>query len=88
METQITYGRKLWWPYSGLRWPPPRLLQLMARYICEHDGHRWSPWRVETPGWFEYVDAPEPWAWHVCQRGCGAIERVPGPVPVKLPVTP
>lgn len=69
-------SRKLWIPYSGVKLPPPRLMQLVAIATCalrrEHD---WSRWRVETEDWFEYVDAPLPWAWRICKR-CGLSERV------------
>lgn len=67
-------GRKLWVPYSGFRWPPPRLVQLLGVVACTR-GHRWSPWRRETEDWFEYVDGPLPWAWRICDR-CGLSEHV------------
>lgn len=84
-RTQQQRARKLWFPYRGLgaRWfgrgvvvPPPRLVQLLSILRCAVLGHRWSQWRVETLEWFEYVDHPQPYAWHGCKRGCGALERV------------
>lgn len=69
--------RALWWPYSGLRWPPPRLVQLRGMLRCWRHGHPWNRWRRETEHWFEYLDAPAPYAWRTCPR-CDLIERMPG----------
>lgn len=46
---------KLWVPYGGWRWPPPRLLQLMAIARCMVDGHLWSDWAIDD------ADGPGEW---------------------------
>lgn len=73
---QRSRARKLWVPYSGWEWPPPRLRQLVAIVHCAVRGHAWSQWRIETEDWFQYVDGPVPWAWHTCQR-CGLLKHAP-----------
>jgi hypothetical protein len=79
MSAVNTFSRakKLWIPYSGIRWPPPRLKQLLAIASCRIHDHDWSRWRRETALWFEYVDEPLPYAWRACKR-CSLIEHVPG----------
>jgi hypothetical protein len=50
---QRTRSRKLWVPYSGLMWPPPRLVQLLAMARCKLGGHPWRSWNIddmEGPG--------------------------------------
>lgn len=68
-------ARKLWVPYNGFRFPPPRLIQLLNIVICFVSDHRWSQWRMETEDWFEYVEAPEPYAWRACRR-CHLLQHV------------
>lgn len=59
------------------RWIKPRLAQLWQMYLCAMDPrhHAWGRWRIETEGWFEYVEEPEPWAWRTCRR-CGLMEHI------------
>lgn len=93
--TRTDAGRKLWFPYSPqgsrfsrtVRLPPPRLVQLVQKLVCRTVGHDWSAWRIETKDWFEYVDEPEPYAWHVCRRHCGAHQHCVDPEDMLKPVT-
>lgn len=53
--------RKLWIPYSGLRWPPPRLKQLLAIVECWVRHHDWTTWQIDDydgPG--ELLDPADP----------------------------
>jgi hypothetical protein len=93
MRIKHTYTRakKLWIPYSGPRWPPPRAKQLLAIASCMIHGHDRSRWRRETALWFEYTDKPLPYAWRACKR-CSLIEHTTGqqegPVSEALDLTP
>lgn len=70
-------SRKLWVPRDGLRWPPPRLVQLCCIVACRiAPDHIWSPWRVETEEWFEGgLEDPVDGGWRICQL-CGLSQHV------------
>lgn len=69
-------ARKVWFPTTGWRFPPPRLVQLVRIAQCwVRRRHDWSRWRRETEDWFEHVDEPVPWAWRTCTC-CGLGQRV------------
>lgn len=69
-------SRKLWRSALTGRfmWHLPRIRQLLSIATCALLGHNWSRWRIETEEWFEYVDAPAPWTWRICQR-CRVTEH-------------
>lgn len=69
--------RKLWHPYDGWRWPPPRLVQLLRILVCVVRRHDFGKgWRMETEDWFVQPVAPQPGAWRCCAR-CGLVEQMP-----------
>lgn len=77
---EIVYSKpakKVWRsPLTGkLFWPPLPIVRFINIITCKIGGHVWSRWRRETEEWFEYVDAPLPWAWRICDR-CRSTEHV------------
>lgn len=81
-------ARKVWWPRSGWRWPPPRLLQFGRIAGCSVRGHDWSSWSIDDmdgPGEYMTDDPdsfmpycsrdsrPGEFGSRVCRR-CSAIE--------------
>jgi len=75
MKISQSRVRKLWVPYSGLKFPPPRLAQLLKIVWCNLIGHEWGQWRIETEYWFKTIEKPEPYSWRSCIR-CSLLQQV------------